>query len=280
MKPLLFAFALALLANSCIKPARGCMDGNSFNYNPDATEDDGSCIDMAGCLGWLPNATQSGQVISSFGNAQYDAKFSEEVALQSMFYEEIPTDVGILLEPSVEKKNAFASSDGYILFGYHLFHETLYNFGELPLAGILAHEWGHRTQQELHWQDYSQPAHRELEADAFSGFYLFLAKQWAWSRVDQYYTAIMAFGDYNFNSPYHHGTPNERLAAARLGVEVAEHVVQNNQMLTYADLHEIFNTYIQSEIKPRDNHPHFEEIEFPSGLTFAHVKPLFPKKSK
>lgn len=272
------AFALALFATSCTKPVPGCMDHNSFNYNAEATEDDGSCIDMAGCLGWLPNATQSGQVISSFGNTQYDAKFEEEVSLQGEFFSDIPTDVGILMEPSIEKKNAFASPDGYILFGYHLFYETLNNFGELPLAGILAHEWGHRTQQELGWQDYHQPAHRELEADAFSGFYLFLAKQWAWSRVDQYYEAVMSFGDYNYNDPYHHGTPNERLAAARLGVEVAAYVAQNNQMLTYDELHEVFNQYIQAEIKPRSNEAIYEEIEFPCMLTIEKVKCLFPQK--
>ncbi|MBC7778067.1 MAG: hypothetical protein H7246_21725 [Phycisphaerae bacterium] len=176
MKILIVASALVLLITSCTKPIPGCMDHNSFNYNPEASEDDGSCIDMSGCLGWLPNATQSGQVISSFGNTQYDAKFEEEVSLQGDFFSDIPTDVGILMEPSLDKKNAFASPDGYILFGYYLFHETLKNFGELPLAGILAHEWGHRTQQELGWQNYNQPAHRELEADAFSSFYLFLAK--------------------------------------------------------------------------------------------------------
>ncbi|MBC7778066.1 MAG: hypothetical protein H7246_21720 [Phycisphaerae bacterium] len=88
----------------------------------------------------------------------------------------------------------------------------------------------------------------------------------------------MSFGDNNFNDPYHHGTPSERLAAARLGVEVAAFVVQNNQMLTYDELHEVFNQYIQKEIKPRSNEIPYKEIEFPGEVSAAQVKHLFPKK--
>lgn len=280
MKYLLFAFAFTFLAASCTPPVTGCMDANSFNYNPDATEDDGSCIAMTGCLGWLPNSPQSGQIVHSFDDADYDVKFAEEVSIQSVFFEDIPAEVLILKEPGPHLKNAYAASDGHILFGYYMFHEMLDNYGELPIAGILSHEWGHRTQQEMYWQDYSQPAHRELEADAFSGFYLFLAKQWAWSRIDQYYEAVMSFGDYNYNTPGHHGTPAERLAAARLGVEVANQAAQQGYAFTYDELHQIFNDYIRSEIKPRSSIAAYPEIEFPKNVSKAQARALFPQKSK
>ncbi len=278
MRYIFLALVLSIILASCDKPISGCTDKNSFSYDPLATEDNGSCIDMHGCLGWLPSKTQSGDVISSLGDAYYDAKFNEEIALQREFFSKIPSDVGILMEMPAENKNAYASPDGFILFGYRMFYDMLDKFGELPIAGILAHEWGHRTQQVINWQDYSQPAYKELEADAFSGFYLFLAKQWAWSQVDQYYSAIYSFGDTNFNSPYHHGTSEERLAAAHLGVETANWAVQNQHQFTYNELHQIFIEAIRTMIKPRESKVEYLEIEFPKNMPKEQIKLYFPRK--
>jgi hypothetical protein len=287
-KLLLYLTMLSILSIwSCEEPATllpsisGCTDEFSFNYHPDANEDDGSCMPMHGCLGWVGGYSKSGQTISSLGHAAYDQKFWEEVAIQRAFFQQIPAQVSILLEPEPELKNAYASSDGQIRFGYYMFWDILDQYGELPVASILAHEWGHRTQFHSNWNDYNQPAHMELEADAFSGFYLFLAKRWAWSQIQDVYQALMDFGDYNFNHPQHHGTPNERYAAARLGVELGKYAVENERQFSYKELHDIFIEQIRTQIKPRsleEKPVEYSEITFPEGVTDEEVRKLFPRE--
>jgi hypothetical protein len=271
--------ALSLMAVSCTdSEISGCTNTKSFNYDPIATRDDGKCLDMEGCVGYQSDLNQSGKVITSFNDAYHDQKFSEEVSIQRAFFNGIPAKVFGLLEPSVDQKNAYATSDGKILFGYYMLKETTKKYGELPIAGILAHEWGHRTQFVMNWQDYGQPAHRELEADAFSGFYMALAKQWAWSKINSYFQSVFDNGDSNFNSPIHHGTSQERLAAAKLGVDMGLAVLRSGKQMTYSELHNSFISKIKTVIKPRSSSTTYAEIEYPKGLTQEFVQSLFPTK--
>lgn len=133
---------------------RGCRNSFSFNYNPLATEDDESCEDMHGCLGYVTGQGNSGSAGLTLSNAYWDQKMSEEVTIQRNFFGEILAAVFILYEPSPEYKNAYATPDGKILFGYFMFYYTIQSYGELPVAGILAHEWGHRVQFTVGWNDY------------------------------------------------------------------------------------------------------------------------------
>jgi hypothetical protein len=84
----------------------------------------------------------------------------------------------------------------------------------------------------------------ELEADAFSGFYMGVGKSYSWGSIDNYFSGVASFGDYNFNDPSHHGTPQERLAAVQLCFQTALEVIQTGTPVTYADLHRIFATAI------------------------------------
>src|SRR5205814_3520867 len=138
----------------------------------------------------------SGYLANTLGNAYWDQKMNEEVAIQANFYSGIPATVYVLVEPSAEQRNAYASPDGTIKFGYYMFYYTVQTYGALPIAGILAHEWGHRVQQIFGWQDYTRTMQKELEADAFSGYYMAMAKQYAWSNIQSYYQNIYACGDY------------------------------------------------------------------------------------
>lgn len=282
MKSLL---TLSLLVLTCLfgscelfeEAQKGCTDPYSFNYDPNAEESDGSCREMYGCLGYAGNMSNSGSLGVTLNDPYYDQKMNEEVYIQRNFFGGIPANVFILYEPGPEYKNAYASPDGQILFGYYMFYYTVANYGELPVAGILAHEWGHRAQFTIGWNDYHQNAHRELEADAFSGFYMALAKQWAWSQIEGYYANVYATGDYNFNHPSHHGTPDQRLQAAYFGVQVAVYALQNNIQYSYNDLHNIFNTEIQNNIDPRTTAPEFAEVQYPEGLTQEYIRSLFPR---
>lgn len=227
---------------------KGCTNPNSFNYDKNADKDDGSCSDMSGCLGYNSGFSNSGMLGVTLHNTYYDQKMNEEVSLQRSFFNGISANVFILYEGDYSQRNAYASSNGQILFGYHMFYYTISKYNELAAAGILAHEWGHRAQQSLGWNSNNKNPEIELEADAFSGYYMALAKSFAWSQIQGYYSSTYATGDYNFNSPSHHGTPDQRLASAYLGVQTAIDAVNNEKTYNYEELHDIFMSTITSEI--------------------------------
>lgn len=180
------------------------------------------------------------QLLPSFGGPQYDTPFAQEVAIQRQFYNGIPATVYIYGDGGPSTANALSSPGGTILFGYYMFHRTIQTYGGLAVAGVLAHEWGHQVQFDLGYSNqYSTPV-IELEADAFSGFYMALAKAWAWSQIQGYFANTYALGDYYFNSSGHHGTPNQRVAAAYMGVQLAAYVVQLGRPVTYAEVHGAF----------------------------------------
>lgn len=145
------------------------------------------------------------QFESTLGTVADDQVFSQEINIQKQFYFGIPSQYLLINEGSPDNANAYASPNGFILFGVHLYRRTIAQYGGLAVAGVLAHEGGHRVQQVSGW--VSQNPIQELEADAFSGFYQALVKRWAWSQIQGYFANVYAAGDFGFNSPQHHGTP-------------------------------------------------------------------------
>lgn len=256
----------------------GCTDLYSFNYNSSATQNDGSCKTMAGCTGYASGMPNSGTLSNTFGNYYYDQKMTQEIQIQSQFFDCCPASFHVIYEPSVQQRNAYATFEKQILFGYHMFYYSIQNYGELAAAGILAHEWGHITQYYHGWN--SGVPYMELEADAFSGFYMALAKQWAWSQIQGYFANVYATGDYNFNSPTHHGTNHERLASAYLGVTTAIEVLNAGSPKSYQDLHSYFQQKIKNEIAPRGGRRNFDEVTYPENLTPEYIRSLFPYEAE
>jgi hypothetical protein len=86
-----------------------------------------------------------------------------------------------------------------------------------------------------------------------------LGESYSWGSIDNYFSAVASFGDFNFNDPNHHGTPQERLASAQLGFQTALEVIQTGTPVTYADLHQIFATAIggfsERRINTKTKHP-------------------------
>ncbi len=263
------------LTGDCNEKIKGCTNQRSFNFNATANLDDGSCRSMIGCTGFADGLANSGTLGTTLLNQIYDQKMNEEVYLQRQFFSGVPAAVYILYEPSAEYKNAYATAGGQILFGYYMFYYTVQVYGELPVAGILAHEWGHRAQYHYGWNS-GNPT-QELEADAFSGFYMAMAKQYAWSQIQTYFANVYASGDYNFNSPLHHGTGNQRVNAAYLGASTAVTALQNNIQYSYADLHQIFKNEIATKILKGSRSVAYPEFEYPKNLSDEYVRSLFPK---
>jgi hypothetical protein len=287
---ILIAIIVLPVLQSCCKDVLGCTDQKSFNYNPEATVSDGSCSEMFGCLGYVGGAVNSGNTGLTLNSPFYDQKMNEEVNIQKNFFSGIPAAVFILYEKTPEEKNAYATPDGKILFGYYMFYYTIQNFNELAASGILAHEWGHRVQYTYGWSNSPHP-HIELEADAFSGYYMALAKSFAWSQIQGYYASTYATGDYNFNHPTHHGTPDQRLAAAYLGVNTATEAITNNHYYSYNELHTIFINVINTQIvgkkaanqddsvytKIANGQTKGEEVSFLNKLTPSQIDLLKPR---
>lgn len=281
---LLFAGIFSFLQFGCKKwfekpKKKGCTLSTSFNYDPTAEEDDGSCREMFGCTGYATGYSNSGYLTNTLGDQFWDQKMIGEIGIQSNFFNGIPASVYVLVEPSPAQKNAYADpSQGRILFGYYMFYYTINTYGELPIAGILAHEWGHRVQQVYGWKNYTRGMQAELEADAFSGFYMALCKQFAWNSIQSYYQNVYATGDYNFNHPSHHGTGDQRLASAYYGVTVALDAIQNGKQYTYQELHTLFINEINAHIGQKTTKGNYPEVEYPTNRSHSYYESLYPRR--
>jgi hypothetical protein len=203
-----------------------------------------------GCYAPGMTASSQGQcgIASTFGDPNVDSAFQQEISIQGSFWNGIPASPAPWND--CQAPNAESLPDGSILFGVNFFNMivTQNNGDTLPIAGVLAHEWAHQIQFDNVWMVQTEPTVRptELEADAYSGFYMALAKGWAWAFINDYFTTLASIGDYNFTDPSHHGTPQERVAAANLGFTTGLNVMQTGQPLSYSQLHQIFSSAIQS----------------------------------
>ena len=118
--------------------------------------------------------------------------------------------------------------------------------------GIMAHEWAHQIQfnNQGTWSypgvDLTDPAEdtrsTELEADFFTGYYLTHKRggTYNWKRVSEFLELFFNIGDCSFTSSGHHGTPLQRMEAARLGYELAKSAKKNGHILSENHVHDIF----------------------------------------
>lgn len=196
------------------------------------------------------------KVSTTLGDAVYDRKMREEVQNQRDFFQGVPAEVVILDEQHRLLRNAYASQAGKIYMGKYMFYHTVKNYNELAVAGILAHEWGHRVQYTFGFDKELGTMELELEADAMSGYYMALNKGCEWNHIEGYFQSTFSTGDFAVESPQHHGTPNQRVAAAYLGMQLAKEAVETGHAFTYEELHERMVDSIQINIsQKRDGMP-------------------------
>jgi hypothetical protein len=221
---------------------------NSLGGGQGSTNAPSSDFIFAGC--YAPGATQGNSgcgLASTLGDPNSDAAFQAEVGNQSYFWSGIPANVNYWND--CQSPNSVSLPTGDILYGVSLFQElaTAYGGDAGPISGVLAHEWAHQIQFDNGWFSSDEPtaAPTELEADAFSGFYMALGPDnFPWTSVDNYFSALASLGDYNFTDPSHHGTPQQRLAAGQLGFQTAVQAYESGEQLAYSDLHQIFSSAI------------------------------------
>lgn len=136
---------------------------------------------------------------------------------------------GIQYIDDFESPNAFAlnrniisSTTGTILLGINLINSELSGeYGGAAVAGIAAHEGAHILQfYSSFGERLIGPTAKEMElhADYLSGYYFGVTGRTERSLLS-FGGSLFAKGDYNYNDPGHHGTPDERLAAMEYGYQ-------------------------------------------------------------
>lgn len=119
---------------------------------------------------------------------------------------------------------------GTVAFGTYLFRDLLGRYDDqgMSVMATVAHEFGHIAQFSSGVMPRLDRAHHtvkycELHADVLLGYYLGVRKRqnssislWAAGH------SVFEIGDYEFNDPNHHGTPDERVAAAESGFGMAQ----------------------------------------------------------
>ncbi|WP_373056819.1 hypothetical protein [Zunongwangia sp. H14] len=155
--------------------------------------------------------------------------------------------------------DGFASTNRTIVIGDGLptwLAETGIDEG-IVWTGILSHEWAHEVQFLNRSQWYPNGAapdpaaatrYTELEAD-FMAAYFMTHKRGAtynWKRVEEFFDLYFQIGDCGFTSSGHHGTPLQRMEAARLGYELADSAQKQGHILTQQEVHEAFVSVVGS----------------------------------
>lgn len=136
-------------------------------------------------------------------------------------------------------------------------------FGDVAPKAVYAHEFSHHIQYEHGYNTEDipgsvspDPAERnrysELMADAMAGYYLTHKKGAGFhrKRVEEFLQIFFQLGDCAFNTPTHHGTPNQRMAAARFGFDVAHEADRKGKILSSQAFHDKFVEAFPSIIAP------------------------------
>lgn len=124
-------------------------------------------------------------------------------------------------------------------------------FGDVAPQAIFAHEFAHQIQFENGYlaDPYATTGdaaeatrYGELMSDAMSAYYLTHKRGGAMNRkrVAQFLEVFYQIGDCGFADAGHHGTPNQRMAAARFGFEVADQAQKQGHILTSEQFHALF----------------------------------------
>jgi hypothetical protein len=152
-------------------------------------------------------------------------------------------------DPTIGKK--IVMGDG-ILEGYQAL-----GYGDVAPAAVFAHEFAHQIQFYHNYRLAGVTApertrYNELMADAMSAYFLTHARGEALNqkRVEQFLQVFYQIGDCAFTNSGHHGTPNQRLAAARFGFQVADEFQKQGHILTSAEFYALFVAQYPTIIAP------------------------------
>jgi hypothetical protein len=126
------------------------------------------------------------------------------------------------------EREIFPGRSMTVLFGRNFFRRVMrLDPSGISIIQVCAHEFGHIMMYASGMRDVvleNQPTHKriELHADFMSGYYLGIRKtdhpEASFWRAGQ---GIWDIGDFAYTSRTHHGTPEERVAAAEAGFRLS-----------------------------------------------------------
>jgi hypothetical protein len=141
---------------------------------------------------------------------------------------EAPNALALPPEAAASAKLYTPGTPGTVLLGRTLFSNALtLDASGIAVIQICAHEFGHIAQ--FNSRSYlkildDQPTVKrvELDADYLSGYYLGVLKK-VHPEASFFNTGVQVFqsGDTLYTNPTHHGTPDERIAAAETGFRLS-----------------------------------------------------------
>lgn len=151
---------------------------------------------------------------------------------------------------SLGTKNRIALGDG-MLDAY-----KSVGLEDVAPKAILAHEFAHQIQfQKDYFLDVKDKAdqpeatrYTELMADAYAAYFLTHKRGEALNRkrVEQFLQVFYTIGDCSFKSSGHHGTYNQRMAAAYFGFKTADQAQKQGHIMRIEDFYKAFNNAYQS----------------------------------
>lgn len=161
--------------------------------------------------------------------------------------------------------DVFSRFDNMIVLGdglIEMFSETGIS-DEVTWTGILAHEWVHQIQFDhfFYWYpfgSFESPAEQtrqmELEADFFAAYYLTHKRgaTYNWKKAEEFFELFFQAGDCSFEFQLHHGTPQQRMLAAKEGYEFARSAQKKGHILTQEEVHQYFINVALPEILPEN----------------------------
>ena len=177
-----------------------------------------------GCLltSNISGLQSSGQIFWPSGNPTVDGFHQQEGLLLVNTFGVAPS--GAYFDDS-GAPNAYATPQAYapngpsgtVVYGISLMQQQLQTDPSgASVVAILAHEFGHVAQ--FTFGGIQGPGKApELHADYLAGWYLAHRGTMSATNLSSTLQVFYAIGDYQFNNPGHHGTPDERLSAAMAG---------------------------------------------------------------
>ncbi|WP_068545910.1 hypothetical protein [Thalassotalea crassostreae] len=166
------------------------------------------------------------KIVNSSGNSDVDRMMRFETNVMRDF---IGVNPKFAFFDDGSSPNAFATpekllggGDGTVIFGKNLLWDQVNKRGKniaqwsTAIVGIMAHEWAHIKQFKMGINvDGKQ---QELHSDFVAGWLLAIKASGGRSfNIKALANSLYEIGDENFNSPNHHGTPNERVNAMWAG---------------------------------------------------------------
>ncbi|MBV8252359.1 MAG: hypothetical protein JO154_07100 [Chitinophaga sp.] len=183
-----------------------------------------------GCTSTLAINNQGGlpsqhYIMSNFsGNNQLDMFLNREVnVLRNFFgvnpgvfyFQDDPAAPNALAMPVIESYN---NPSGTIILGLNLAsREFGISWSGTTIPLILAHEFGHILDYNMQALPNYDTKTKELFADFMAGCFLFYRSTLTYTDINAIVVSFYSKGEYDFNNPNHHGTPDERRNALTAG---------------------------------------------------------------